>query len=151
MLQLSPIEFFCRALPESFILMFYIFILSKKEIHFKKYILSSGLLAISYILIRSLPINYGVHTILAIIMIFIINRWINKIDIIRSIKAAIITIIIQFICEGINVVIIDKIFNISINTAFENPVNKVLLGIPSLVIFASIAGILFYINKRKRY
>lgn len=149
MLKLSILEFFIRVIPESFLIIFAVYTFSKTAIEVKKYFLSSIILAIMTFMIRSLPIHYGIHTILCIIVIILLICNINKIDIIKSIQAVIITIILQFICEGINVFMIQNIFKLDINYVFNEPVLKLLYGIPSLVIFACIP-ILYYVKLSKR-
>lgn len=151
MLKLSALEFFLRAIPESFLIIFAVYAFSKTAIEVKRYSLSSIIFSIMIYIIRLLPIHYGVHTILGIILIIILTVNINKIDIIKSIQAVILTVILQFICEGINIFIIQNIFKMDINYVFNKPVLKILYGIPSLIIFGCII-IMYYtkVLKRKR-
>ena len=93
MLKMTSAEFILRLLPEAFIF-------SKTRINKSKYLLSSFLLGLSVFIIRMLPINYGVHTILNIIMLAVIAYSINKIDLTESIKVSIITAICLFLLEG---------------------------------------------------
>lgn len=145
MLNLSIQELFFRVLPEEFLFILAIYSFSKTTINIKKYAIASIILAIITYLIRLLPIQYGVHTILGIIAILVISVNIMKIDIIKAIQASIITTIIEFISEGINIFIIQYILKKDINYIFNDPNLKVLYGFPSLVILASIV-IIFYIR-----
>lgn len=137
-MEVSLLELFARGIPESalFILASYIF--SKKEFNLKRFIISTIVLAILVYLIRKLPIQYGVNNILNIIMFISINIIINKIDIIKSIKIAIVNFITQFLCEGINILIIQYILNIDLNYAFSTSRLKVIYGFPSLLSFGLI-------------
>ena len=149
MLKLSWLEFFVRAIPEAFLLVFSTYALSKTFINKKKYLISSIFVAIIGSIIRILPINFGVHTIIFLIMFIAVAVSINKIDITKSIKASIMAIILQFICEGINVFIIQFVFGLDINVIFKNPSLKTLYGIPSLILFACIV-ILYYCRLLRR-
>lgn len=150
MLQLSPLEFFFRTLPESFIYIWAGYIFSNTEINKPKFILSSILLSLCTFFIRLLPIHFGVHTILFLVVYILICALINKIDIIKSISSGLISVIILFICEGINVFILSELFQIDVQTTFKEPITKVLYGSPSLFLFGLIIGILYKIKFQKR-
>lgn len=149
MLKLTPMEFFTRGLPEAFLFIFAAYAFSRRVIDFKKYIISSLLYGLMAYIVRFLPIHYGVHTIMNVFIIIVLTVNINKIDLISSIRSAITVIILQFICEGINVLIIQYIFNVDINYVFNDPVLKTLYGIPSIIIFAFVA-IIYYIRLSRR-
>lgn len=149
MLKLTLLEFFLRGLPEDFLLTFAVYAFSKTVINAKKYIISSILLTLIVYLIRFLPIQIGVNTILNIFGLIFLTVNINKISIIKSIQACIMTIILEFICEGINMLVIQYIFKLNINSVFKEPTLKILYGIPSLLIFACFIT-LYYMKKLKK-
>lgn len=149
MLDLKPIEFFLRAIPEGFLYILGIYVFSKIKIDKKKYIKGSLITAIVIYCIRFLPIDYGVHTILSILFIIFLSIFYNGIDQINVIKGTIITFIIQFLSEGINMLVISIIPNINLNKLFNKPEIKTLLGLPSLII-TLIVCILFYNNYKKK-
>ena len=124
MLKLTMFEFVIRSIPEVFVFMFAAYAFSKTKIDKKIYILSSLLLAVAVFVIRALPINYGVHTILNISFMTIISNSINKIEIISSVKAAIIMAIILFASEGINVFILKFLLGDRLTMILSNPVLK---------------------------
>lgn len=144
MLKLPVLEFFTRGLPEGFLLVFAIHCFSKTNIEIKKYLISAILMAIAGYSVRLMPINYGVHTILNIIIVSILTIFINKLKIMKAVKAIIITVILESICEGINLFIIYYILRIDINNTFKNPILKTMYGIPSLIILGII--VLVYYN-----
>ena len=138
MLKLPVLEFFIRGLPEGILLVFSIYCFSKTSIEIGRYSISAILMAIAGYAVRLMPIHYGVHTILNIIIVSILTIFINKIKIMKAIKAIIITVILESICEGINLFIIYYILRIDINNTFKNPILKTMYGIPSLIIFGII-------------
>jgi len=138
MLKISMFEFLLRGLPEAFLFVFASFALSKTKLDFKRYFLISGILALSAYAIRFLPIQYGVNTILNLFVLIVLMTLINKIDMVTAIRTAVMIIIIEYICEGINVFLIQVILKIDMNYVFSNSELKVLYGIPSLVFFALI-------------
>ncbi|HIG0361730.1 hypothetical protein FDB88_08350 [Clostridium sporogenes] len=149
MLKLSVVEFVARAIPEAFLLIFAVYTFSNTRMNKKNYLLSSFLMIIMIFIIRSLPISYGIHTILSIMVIILLSYIINGIDVMKAVKSTIITIIFQLICEGTNIFIIQYILKEDMNHIFKNPNLKTIYGIPSLIIFACVIA-LRYIRLLKR-
>lgn len=150
MLQLSPLEFFFRTLPESFIYIWAGYIFSNNKIDKTKFILSSILLSLGTFFIRLLPIHFGVHTILFLVVDIVICVSINKIDIIKSISSGLISVIILFICEGINMFILLYMLNIDIEKTFDHSFKQIFYSSPSLLLFGLIIGTLYRIIFKKR-
>lgn len=149
MLKLSAVEFVARAIPESFLVIFAIYAFAGTRINKKRYFLSSFIMMVMLLLIRDLPISYGTHTILGIMVIIVLSYTINKIDIMKAVQSTIIAIIVQFICEGFNIFIIQYVFKKDINYIFGNPDLKIIYGIPSLCIFTVILILRYIIVLKK--
>ena len=149
MLKLPLLELFFRLIPEGFIFIFAGYAFTKTLVTKKKYIISSVLLGTIGYLIRFLPIDYGVHTILSLFACIIIVITLVKIDVVRAISAAIITFILAFISEGINVLIIQFIFKADTTAIFQNPELKIIYGIPSLIIMVVVISIFYYIMLKR--
>ena len=151
MLKISMFEFLLRGLPEAFLFVFAAFALSKTKLDLKRYFLASGTLALSAYAIRFLPIQYGVNTILNLFVLIVLMTIINKVDMITSIRTGVMIMVIEYICEGINVFLIQVVLKIDMNYVFSNSKLKVLYGIPSLFLFGLIIVSYYLIlNKRKK-
>ena len=146
MLKLQPIEFILRALPESFLVIFAVYIFSKAEIDKKKYLITSIVFALIIYFTRMLPINYGVHMILSVLILLFIVISYNQIEVVNSVKGIIFIYLIQLISEAINVFILN-ITNINLEMLSGDPVYKAFLGLPSLVI----TGVIVLIIYKKSY
>lgn len=149
MLEITLLELLLRGIPEAFLFIFAAYAFSKKFIEPKRFIISSIVYAIMVYMIRLLPIHYGVHVILNLFVLIVLTFKINKIDLVKAIQVSIAIIILQFICEGINVLLIQYVFRFDVGSVFNNPILKILYGIPSMLIFALIAGV-YYIRLLKR-
>lgn len=149
MLKLSAFEFLVRSVPEVLIFMFAIYSFSQTRLNVKRYLLASFLMGICVFLIRALPINYGVHTILNIIMLTVIACSINKIDKIKAIRSSIIMTIALFVCEGINVAALSLIYGPELERIFENSSKKTIYGLPSLIAFGIIVMVYYLYLKKK--
>lgn len=149
MLELRPIEFLLRGLPEGFLVVFAIYIFSKTEIDKKKYLITSIIFSLIIYIVRLLPISYGVHMILSLLILLLIIVSYNKIDVIKGVKSIILIYLLQLISELINVFILN-LMNIDLEVLSLNPVCKIILGFPSLIITAIIIYIVFIINKKRK-
>lgn len=133
MLRLTWMEFFLRTLPEVFVMVWGIHVISRESIDKFKYIFSSIILAILTFLVRWLPIYFGVHMIINMILIISIMVIIN-IPIIKSIYSTLLAFFILALGEFLNMVLLD-LLNININIESLNIYNKCLYWYPSLIFF----------------
>lgn len=149
MLKLQPIEFFLRTIPEGFLFIFAIYVFSELNIDRKKYIISSLVFSSSVYIIRLLPINYGVHMILSVLVLLFISIAYNKVEAIQSVKSIIILYMIQLISEAVNVLLLN-LMKLDLDKLFKDPIKKSILGLPSLLITLIIIIIFYLINKKRR-
>jgi len=150
MSKLTLLEIFVRGVPEAFLFVVAVYAFSKKAIDVKRYLLSCVVLSITGYVIRLLPIHYGANIMLNLILFIVVTVNLNKIDIIKAIQANITAMILEFICEGINVMIIQFVFNANIKYIFNDPTMKIVYGIPSLLIFGCIVSLYYFILWKRK-
>lgn len=143
MLKLTLLEFFLRVIPEAMTFILGVHAWSKIQIYKKNFLLSSFLLAVGIFMIRMMPISYGIHTLLTIIVVIILMTQLQKIDIVKAIRGSIITIICQFCAEMINAIMITTLFKQDLEMIFEQPLLKIIYGLPSLGIAMGIMLIVY--------
>ena len=148
MLKLTVFEFLLRLIPEAFVLMFALFMLCNIKVVMNRYVVSSILLGVFEYIIRFLPINYGVNTILGIFIMIIIMYKINNSDMIASVKASLIITIVLFICEWVNVLLLNIVLREKLEIIMNNSVLKTIAGIPSLLCLATITWT-YHLKKRR--
>lgn len=150
MLQLSPLEFILRSIPESFLYIFVSYLFASKKINKKDYFVSSILFAITAYLVRRLPIHFGVHTIIIMIVYVVVNILINKIPIDKAISSILSGMILLGICEWINLFILNDYLRVNIQVVVTHPLMKTLYMMPSLILFMLfVVGLFIYKNKKK--
>ncbi|WP_238916285.1 hypothetical protein [Clostridium sp. YIM B02555] len=149
MLRLTVFEFIFRGMPEAFVVMFAMLMLSNERIDRNRYIISSLLLGFGEYGIRFLPISFGVHTILGIFIMIIIMWSIDNVDVIFAIRSSLILTITMFIIEGLNIIALKLIFKDGFDTIMLDTKLRTLTGIPSLIILVIISYIIYYLKKRK--
>lgn len=148
MLEISLIDLIGRTIPEGLFFVWAFYTLSQMKIELNKYFLSAVVIIILICGVKLLPIHFGVHTLLIMVGIIIINIVINRIDIIKSILLTIGVIIIEFVSEIIDLAILQYLFKVDTAYIFSNSKLKVLYGLPSFLFFIFFILILkFLINK----
>ncbi|MFL0194368.1 hypothetical protein ACJDU8_02075 [Clostridium sp. WILCCON 0269] len=148
MLKLHWIEIFLRLIPEMFLVIWGISIISRKSLNIKKYILLSIIMGIVTFFTRSLPIYFGVHTIIITILTISIMV-IAGIPIIASIYSTLIMCLILSLSEFLNMLIL-SFLNITVNINTTAPIKKCLLGIPSLIILLLIVLLIRYVLRKSQ-
>lgn len=149
MLKVSFLEFIIRGIPEGLIFFLAAYAFTKNKIQLKRYLISAILLAVIVYLIRLLPIRNGADFMLNLIVLITLAAFVNEFPIIKSIKSGIVIMLLEFICEAINIFFIQFILKKNLNVIYKNPMLKILYGIPSLLIFGCIV-IVYYIILLKR-
>ncbi|MBU3110345.1 hypothetical protein [Clostridium lacusfryxellense] len=151
MIKLSFLELIIRGTPEEAIYMWACYILTKTKFELKRYLLSTTLLVLVTYLIRSLPISMGINVVLFLGVLILTNINVNKISIIKSISVSVSVIILESICEFINMLIIRYLFKADLTKVWSNPFLKTIYGIPSLVLFVILIIIITAVfNKSKK-
>lgn len=149
MFRLTCVDFFFRIIPETFILVLGIHIFSRKTIDMFKYIISSLMLAISCLIIRCLPIYFGVHTDICIMLTIIIVMSIINIPLIKNVLGTFLLYFMLSLSETINMLLLSGL-NIDTDISVLQPITRFIYGIPSLIIFVISVIILKFILKNKK-
>ena len=149
MFRFTCVDFFLRLIPESFILIWGIHIFSKKTIDMFKYILSSLMLAVSYFIIRCLPIYFGVHTDICIMLTIIIVMFILDIPLIKNVIGTLLLYFMLSLSDTMNMLLLSGL-NIDTDISVLQPITRFIYGIPSLIIFIiSIITLKFVLKNKK--
>lgn len=149
MLKVSLLEFIIRGIPEGLILFLAIYAFTKNKIQLNRYLISSIVLSICVYFIKMLPIQKGIDSILNLIVLIVLSVYINNLHVVTAIKISIFIMILEFICEGINIFAIQLIFPEKLNLIFQNKILGTVYTIPSLIIFGFIV-VWFYVRLYKR-
>ncbi|AWI04568.1 hypothetical protein [Clostridium drakei] len=145
MLKLTWIEFFLRNIPEISILIWGIYVISRKSFNILQYVLSSIIIAAISFFVRWLPIYFGVHMILNIILTISIMIIIG-IPIIKAIYSTLIMFFVLCLSECLNLIILNLL---NIDLQLLEPVEKCVLEIPSLIITSVFIIIMHHLFSKK--
>ncbi|MDF2676817.1 MAG: hypothetical protein K0Q97_1128 [Bacillota bacterium] len=149
MLNQPLYSLFIRLIPEAFIIIYSIYRLTNTKINLKKLIISSILGGIGVYIARLLPIHFGVHTIIAIMMYVFLTVKFNNIDIHKSISTVLLAHVFLFISDFILVIVYTKILRLSSDVILGQTWIANVAGIPSLVIFYLIITLILYFKSKR--
>lgn len=132
--KLSLIEVILRTLPEAFICIVGAHIFANIPIKKRAVTeISLGLAAIVFC-IRSLPISNGVHTLIGMSVAVVLMRFQLEVPIRQSLKGVLGVISVLVVSESINIILIKEILKKDVQIIFNNPLQKTLYGMPSLML-----------------
>lgn len=145
MLTSSIWYIFLRTFPESLVIIFCGALLMGIKLDNKEILKKGFLLGIIVVGIRSLPINFGVHTILSMIALGIMLYKMSHGDLLKTVISTCLFFIALAMSEGIYVFIATTILNIPMETlASKDGAIAAIRTLPSLLIAI---GIVFLLKK----
>lgn len=150
MLKISLLDLLLRTFPESFLFVFAAYLFCHKKFDRNRIIVSTIIFSFAVYSIRMLPIQFGIHTILNILVYVTLCIKINKIPFTKSITYSLILMAMLSLSEQLNLIILNHIFGQSINSILNDDLLKVLYFIPSMILFFIGIVISYKIFYRKR-
>lgn len=149
MLQQHILSLITRLIPEAFLVLYSIYLLTNTKVNYKKLFISSALAGVIVFIIRLLPIHFGVHTILGIMLYIVLAIKFHKIELYKAIATTMILEILLFGCDFLLVIVYTKIFSFSSDALYGQTWVSAIAGFPSLILFFLTALLITYV-KRKR-
>lgn len=155
MIKVPLIEIIFRTIPEAFIFMLGMYVFSHTKIDKIKYILTSTYLTMGVIFIRSLPISYGIHTILIIILSIFLISSVGKVEVTKATTVGVVMALILSVVEWLNIILIQYGFKQDVEIVMANSISKVIYGMPSMAIMLMVICMYkwkgqIWFKKRKR-
>lgn len=152
MFKVPLIELFLIGVPEKLLGFIFCYILSQTKFNVKRVTLSVVITCIAAYIVRMLPVHFNSIAIINLAILIVVNIFVNKISMIKSIMTGILDSILGILCEVITFIIVQNICNISTDYILNTTTfNKVLYGsYPSLLMYLLITILIKIIIKRKK-
>lgn len=112
-----------------------------------KVILTGITLAFIAYILRLFPITFGVHTIILMVLLFIMMIRFYQAPLLISLRAILISFFVLIIVEYICFTLITHFFDISFNLYNSNVTLRILIGLPQVFVIFLLAYIIFRIRK----
>jgi hypothetical protein len=139
-----------RAIPEVIAIIGLTVFFSKRTMILSKIIIAGIVGGFLALLIRLLPVKFGIHLILTIIVyLFIANIYLN-VSLKSAASGVLFSVIILLALEWFTVSVLFPFFGLSIEQALEeSDIIKFLLGLPNLIIFYILFYLAYIISRKK--
>lgn len=151
MLESSIIYLLVRTIPESIILMLsgYILLGAKIKDNIVNILKQGIILGLFIYVVRSLPINFGIHTILSMIIQGIMLYRISNKNIVQLMIATCQVWLSLILSEAIYIAIAIKILNLDLDLLTNNQnIDSAITTLPSLLILILIVFLFRHFNKK---
>ncbi len=149
-LQLILFEYILGYALQAFIIVFGIYTFNRQKIERKKYLLTSIMFAVITFLVRQLPISFGVHTIINMLIFIITCIVLLKMPAIKVIRSMSIVFVLLLVSEMVGMLFASVMFgNNRIQNIMENSIQRALLSIPINLIFLLMVTLSNYLLKKK--
>ncbi|MDK2824253.1 MAG: hypothetical protein PWP71_2171 [Clostridia bacterium] len=136
-----------QGIPEQIGIVALAFAIAKIPFNSKNIVLWGVVLATSAFIIRSLPITFGVHTVVLIGMLYFILNIFEKIDVNISILASLLSYLALIISETLFVPLLMYIFKISRDILLSNIPIRIMITLPHVIVIFLLAFIIKNIRK----
>lgn len=149
MLKLTPLDLIIIGIPESLLIFLLIYSLAKKKVDKKSYIQASAIQATAQYFIRMLPINYGVHTVLAMVLTILLLVYLIRLPIIKAITYTIIAVIIVALSEEFYMAILINIIKVDFKSIAGKTMISTFYVFPYLIFVGAAVVVIRRMRKAK--
>lgn len=151
----SVIELLIKGIPETFLFVWAVNVLTRTKFELKKYLTISIILMIITYLTRWLPISLGTHTMLVLLCLIFLYLITNKLDlqfIVKTITSIILIAIIVVVAEVLDMMLLTAIFGKITAESYFNSTSSLIRSVsalPSITIFGIIVLMIHLIMSKK--
>ena len=144
--MLTYIVYFIRTVfIEGIVINLSIFLLTNTRLHWRRIVISGIILGLCIYIVRLLPIHYGVHTLILLILIIGLNVSISKINLFNSIIYGLFICVMMYIIELLYYLMYVKVIGLDESTIVGVNIISTLVSLPpiltSLLVFFLISKI----------
>jgi len=144
-MKISLVSLIFQGIPESIALVVLAFFVAKAKVKWPMAILLGGILAVSAFFIRMLPVTFGLHTIVNIVLLLLFVTYFGRVNLISATVAVFLSFFILVFVETVIHYAMYSILNLSFEEISKNQVLMIISGIPQIVLLFLVAfGIKLY-------
>ena len=152
MIELPLLLVIFHGIPESAALVFVTLAIVKANFNWKHILLFGTLLAAAAFFVRLLPVAFGVHTVLLMLMLSLIVINFTRYDIYKVVTSVLIVTLLIIVFEFISFSFIMFLFDIRLEEIAGNTLLRIVMGAPStLLLFLTGFTIQYFRGKNKNY
>ena len=136
-------------IPETIALTTMCFVLAKTELIWKRIVLLGCIMSIVTFLIRQLPVTFGLHTIVSMIMLILSINQLGKTSVGRAIIVTIMSFVALIIAETITSMAFFTVFRVSPEAVSQNSLLMIASGWPAVILLFLTSYLILMFRQRK--
>ncbi|HHV64130.1 MAG TPA: hypothetical protein GXX46_03520 [Peptococcaceae bacterium] len=148
-MKIPFLAFVLQGIPESIAMVTLAFVIARIPLQWKKIIAIGLIMATTSYILRLFPITFGIHTVLLIVLLFILLIRVERTNInallISSLLSHLVVIIAETICLGL----LMSLLHISFEVLYNNVALRILMTLPQVILIFIIAYITLKIRSKK--
>lgn len=143
-------EFVLGYMLQGFAIVLGIYTFNRQEIILKDYIMASGLVMMISCLVRLLPISFGVHTIINMLLLFIICILLLRMPMYTTLRSMSFVTILLLLFELADVAVISALLGTErFERLMQEPLHRSMIGVPANVFFMTFVMLANYLRNKK--
>lgn len=147
MINIPFIALIFQGIPEEIAVVTLAFVIARVSLRWSLIILIGAVLGVTAYLVRLLPIPFGVHTIVLLILLFLSLLILGKADPSSSLLASFLSYLALAVTEFLCLSLIMPICGVTPRTLLIDPVKRILLGEPSVLLIFLISYVTYLAMK----
>lgn len=150
-LVLYLVEFLTGYLMQAVAFVLFVYAFNGKKIEPVRYIVSCAIMTASVFIIRNMNINFGVHTIINLILLIAIMTFYCRMPIIKCTIASLLVTLVMIVIELINIAVMMAIFTPEIfKVKVKDPMWNAITAIPATTGLLIVALIVYFVRTRRK-
>lgn len=147
-LKLFFLQFICVYFVQSIIFVASLYVFTDRRIERKRFITASVVFMLGTVLIRALPIHFGVHTLVSLLFLILIGTKMLDLPVYSAVMSTLTAAVILLIVESANVFFLNTVLG---EEGFEALLGdrylKHLFGLPANLLFLLVVAFIYFLKR----
>ncbi|KGK86306.1 membrane protein [Desulfosporosinus sp. HMP52] len=148
-MNIPLIAFILQGIPELIAVVTLAFVIVRIPLNWKRIVVIGSVIALISYTVRLFPIPFGVHTILQVVLLFLILTWFGKGDFSLSIIASLLSFLSLGIMEYFCLSLLMPVFGVNPEELFSNLLLRIIITEPQVLLMFAFAYMFNKFTKRR--
>lgn len=145
------VEFLTGYIPEAIAFVLFVYAFNGKRIEPVRYIVSCAVMTAFVFIIRNMNINFGVHTIINLILLITITTFYCRMPVIKCTIATLTVTLVMIVIELMNIAVMMAIFTPDVfKVEVKDPLWNAVTAIPATTAILVVTLIVYFVRTRRK-
>lgn len=137
-----------RAIPETLGVVVLTLALTKEKNTVKNIAITSILCGLVAFTMKMLPVKFGIHTLIIVIIHTFIMNMVLKIKIQKAFKGILLSMMLLMISELVTITFIEYVLKLNPNDVYSSAIGTLTAGLPSVLTLYLLAFVIYKLNRK---